>query len=169
MEYNMYTALHCTVVGSLYVEAENKGYDLADFVEKTMISDLGVFLYDPIRMNVWTCARYIMDWFEQQMTFLPKQREYQSNPEFVGYLYRYWMLTRDLTSREVYALAPFNIVDFMYTRLELTAWEGAIEDLMEIHNGEITVTPDFQYTCTNDPVAVRQLKGVYDLFGGSLI
>lgn len=168
MKFDICESVHCFTVASLYSEAVKKGYDLADFIEKTMISDLGVFLYDPVRMNVWTCAGYIMEWFEQQMTFLPKQREYRSDPEFVGYLYRYWMLTRDLTSREVYALAPFNIVDAVVLRLEMTAWEGAIEDLMDIHNGVFEVTPEFYYTCKDDPKTAPMLEGVYDLFGGRL-
>lgn len=135
MKFDIYENVHSLTVASFYEMAVKKGYDFNDFVVKTLTSDFGVFLFDRESINLWTCPAYILDWFEDEMEFLPKQRVYQSDPMFVGFLYRYWMLTRDLSSREVYGYAPFNVVDALYPRLHVVGFECAVLDLMDVHNG----------------------------------
>jgi len=131
--------------GALYVRAVETGYDLYDFIYKTLNSPVGDFVYSNDRLDLWQCDAYMLEWFEEELQFIPKRREYSSDPWSVGYFYRYFMMTRNLTGRQVYEIAPFNVIDSLYnSRLYITGWEYWIEELTDIHEGKLQITVDFE-------------------------
>lgn len=139
--------LFCGTTGDLFQEAVCRGYDLCDFVYKTINSEYGDWVYSIDARYRYTCGGYVFDMIQMDtgMKFLSPQRDYVIPPSEVGYFYRYWSLTRYITMREVLRLAPLNILDLDYfPRLHCNGYEFWIEELRQIQDGEFILRePDW--------------------------
>lgn len=125
--------VYSTMSGELFRNSVVLGYDSKKFVELLCLTHYGHLVYDDIRANEWLSDTHILEGFKKEFD-IPKGKTYHPDKMFfVGYLYRYWGITENISIKKIYELAPLDFMIDRYGFWHTQSEEYVIEDIKRIN------------------------------------
>ena len=126
----------CDIQGRLFELSLKKGLDSADFIEKFMNSKTSEFLDLPYDRLQWAGEEYILENLLDEIAVSKGEQFGKEELYWAGYVYRYWHLLIDDSSRDIYAQADAKKMRNCYLGFHTMDVAMAIEDLKEIYRQE---------------------------------
>lgn len=123
----------CEMQAELFVQSKEKGYASESFIKAFMNSDIAEDLDMPFHHLQWAGTHYIMSRIEEELYGKLTQGEcYDTETLYwAGYLYRYWHIYTDESSRDIIKQAPAKIMRIVYLMYHTMSPEMAIDRLKE--------------------------------------
>jgi hypothetical protein len=123
----------CDIQGRLFENA--KEYNSEDFIKKFMNSEVARHLDSPYNKLQWMGEEYLLEELKDEKDICITGEKYNPNVMYwIGYLYRYWVGSRNLASKKIYRYAPAKTMKRNYMIFHTFDPEVAIDDLIEIYN-----------------------------------
>lgn len=127
----------CDIQGRLFERSHAKKLDSFDFIEKFMNSKTCEYLDMPYDRLQWAGEEYILENLLDETPVKSACSNFYSEELFwAGYVYRFWHLLTDESSREIYEQASAQRMQDCYLGFHTLDPVMAIEDLKEIHRLE---------------------------------
>lgn len=126
----------CDIQGRLFELSGRIGCNSEKFISVFMNSQLARALDSKYNRMHWAGEEYLLEEvLVEAGNAIPKDRKvFDSEVMYwIGYLYRYWCITRSESSAKVYKQANAKTMNRNYTIFHTMDPELAIEDLIEIH------------------------------------
>lgn len=124
--------IYSNMSGKLFQLSVKKGYDSVKFAELVCKTHYGHMVYDDIQQNEWLCENFLMEGFEREFKTIPKGDVYDIDAMwYVGYLYRYWVITEEIPIKKVYKIAPIEWLIQLYPFYHTQGEKYVIEDIKE--------------------------------------
>lgn len=124
----------CEVFGGVFKLASQRGIDCKKFVKDVMTSSKLNRLFIMDDCQEWCDSYYLYHEIENRIPLVKGDTEDDYLMWFTGYLYKYWMSTRNLDRRQVYKILPFDKMirafDFYHTQ----DWEYVVEEATRVYN-----------------------------------
>lgn len=138
MNYNQRRIIdEAIMLGYTFRWSVRKGYDSEEFIKAVMTSEWGIGVMDGTNHAEWADELFLLSGFES-FVGLRKGRCYSElEMEFMGYLYKYWVETRKISSVEVYRIAPPRRIVSGYNFLHTQGYDYVIEYLTDEYNGRV--------------------------------
>ena len=122
----------CDIQGRLF--ERSTAYASEGFIRDFMNSEVAEHLDSPYNKLQWMGEEYLMDELRDEKKLNPEGEKYAPDVLYwIGYLYRYWALSRGEKSRKIYRQAPGKTMKRNYMAFHTFDPEVAIDDLIEIH------------------------------------
>ena len=123
----------CEMQAQLFVLSQEKGYDSESFIKTFMYSDIARDLDMPFHHMQWAGEHYLMSRLEEEHAEKLIQGEcYDTETLYwTGYLYRYWHIYKNESSRKIYKQASANLMRIVYLMYHTMSPEMAIDRLIE--------------------------------------
>ena len=123
----------CEMQAQLFVLSQEKGYASESFIKTFMNSDVAKDLDKPFHHMQWAGAHYLMSRMEEEYAENLMQGEcYDTETLYwTGYLYRYWHIYKNESSRKIYKQAPAKLMRIVYLMYHTMSPEMAIDRLIE--------------------------------------
>ena len=121
----------CDIQGRLF--ERSAAYASEDFIRAFMNSEVAEHLDSSYNKLQWMGEEYLLDELEDEKDLSTKGEKY--NPDvlyWIGYLYRYWAISRNEKSKKIYRCAPAKTMKRNYLAFHTFDPEIAIDDLIEI-------------------------------------
>lgn len=129
--FNTTFGLSEIVAGFFELSAE-KGYNSIVVAEQAMNSRHGVETMTAICFKEYSSPLFMLEGYEKYAKLKLGKPIYPRDVMwFAGFLYKYWIITRDMSPQEIYKIAPIQRIYKAFPRLHTQGWEFAIEDLTE--------------------------------------
>ena len=136
-----YVRMQCTIVANCFIKSAVEGYDSDDFAEQVMTSDYGVMVLTDHRMIEYSDSNFMFEGFTRELS-LKKGKHYDTDIlELAGYIYKYWVSTRQADPREVYKLAPIQLFANRYGFYHTQDFDYIINDIIDRPATETKLTP----------------------------
>ena len=124
----------CDTQGKLFELSARRGYNSEAFVKAYMNSSVAADMDLEFHHVQWAGKEYVLSRLEEECgdklttdgTILDEETLY-----WIGYLYRYWNLHKQESSRVIYKQAPYRIMSVVYLMYHTMSPEMAIERLKE--------------------------------------
>ena len=124
----------CDIQGRLFELSLKKNLDSEDFIQKFMNSKTVDFLDLPYDRLQWLGEEYILENLLEETPIKTNGIMYGKEVLFwVGYVYRYWHLLTDESSKDIYTQADAKQMNECYLGFHTLDAAMAIEDLKELH------------------------------------
>lgn len=126
----------CEVFAGTFQLSAEYGLESFDFVRKVMTSPKLNWLFRIDECQEWCDRWYLLDVLRNQCNLKFKEGK-TIDPYvmwFAGYLYKYWMITRDVSRQEVYKILPFKRLVASFDFLHTQGWEFVIEESIRMYN-----------------------------------
>ena len=123
----------CEMQAQLFVYSKEKGYASEAFIKAFMNSDIASDLDMPFHHMQWAGANYLMSRMEDELAdFLVHGECYDTETLYwTGYLYRYWHIYKNESSKDIYKQAPAKTMRVVYLMYHTMSPELAIDRLKE--------------------------------------
>ena len=124
----------CDTQGKLFELSARRGYNSEAFMKAYMNSSVAADMDLEFHHVQWAGKEYVLARLEEECgdklptggTILDEDTLY-----WIGYLYRYWNLYNQESSRAIYKQAPYKIMSVVYLMYHTMSPELAIERLKE--------------------------------------
>lgn len=124
----------CDTQGKLFELSARRGYNSEAFMKAYMNSSVAADMDLEFHHVQWAGKEYVLSRLEEECgdklttdgTILDEETLY-----WIGYLYRYWNLHKQESSRVIYKQAPYRIMSVVYLMYHTMSPEMAIERLKE--------------------------------------
>ena len=124
----------CDTQGKLFELSAQRGYNSEAFIKAYMNSSVAADMDLEFHHVQWAGKEYVLSRLEEECgdklttdgTILDEETLY-----WIGYLYRYWNLHKQESSRVIYKQAPYRIMSVVYLMYHTMSPEMAIERLKE--------------------------------------
>jgi len=124
----------CDTQGKLFELSAQRGYNSEAFIKAYMNSSVAADMDLEFHHVQWAGKEYVLSRLEEECggklitggTILDEDTLY-----WIGYLYRYWNLYNQESSRTIYKQAPYKIMSVVYLMYHTMSPELAIERLKE--------------------------------------
>ncbi len=129
----------CKRQGKLFALASAKGYNSKKFIQSFMKSELAKGIDSVYNRFQWVGEDY---WLQELMDEIkkpiPKSGEILEEDVmyWIGYLYRFWHFYKDASSKDIFAIAPYERMNTNYLFFHSMSPEMAVDDLIEIYKQE---------------------------------
>lgn len=121
----------CDIQGRLFERACT--YESEGFIRAFMTSQTAAHLDSPYNKLQWMGEEYLLDELEEEKSLGTDGEKYSIDVLYwIGYIYRYWAISRKEPSRRIYRTAPAKVMKRNYAAFHTLPPEIAIEDLIEI-------------------------------------
>ena len=117
----------CDIQGRLFELSVRKGLDSAAFIDCFMRSKVAACLDSTYNRMQWAGEEYADRLMSSENVF-DKDEMY-----WIGYLYRYWSISQNERSAEIYRQARTQVMRRNYLMFHTLDPELAVENLKEIH------------------------------------
>ena len=124
----------CDILGDAFeLSVRQYGYDSHDFVKKVMTDRKLDWLFKIDDCQEWCDGHYLMSILDYYEDFKKGVCESANDMWWIGYLYKYWMLTRGTSRREIYKILPLK--RFVATSLFYCSqdWEYVVNDAIRVY------------------------------------
>ena len=123
----------CEMQAELFVQSREKGYASESFIKTFMNSDVAEDLDMPFNHMQWAGAHYLMSRIEEEHGDALQFGDcYDTETLYwAGYLYRYWHIYKQESSREFYKQAPAKTMQIVWLMYHTMSPEMAIDRLKE--------------------------------------
>lgn len=123
----------CSIFGNMFKRAYKENLDVKDFIRKVMTNKkLEEYLVVDDRFE-WAdeCVLlyFITHNFDIKLKYGNELDDYFFY--FAGYLYKYWMTTRNMKPSEVYKIMPIQRLEKMFDFYHTQDWDYIINDATE--------------------------------------
>jgi len=122
----------CDIQGRLF--ERSVAYGSEGFIRDFMNSEVAEHLDSPYNKLQWMGEEYLIDELKDEKKLAADGEKY--SPEvlyWIGYLYRYWAISRGERSKRIYRQAPAKTMKRNYMAFHTFDPDVAIDDLIEIH------------------------------------
>lgn len=124
----------CDTQGKLFELSAQRGYNSEAFIKAYMMSSVAEDMDLEFHHVQWAGKEYVLSRLEEESgdklttggTILDEDTLY-----WIGYLYRYWNLYNQESSRSIYKQAPYKTMSVVYLMYHTMSPELAIERLKE--------------------------------------
>lgn len=123
------------ILANAFIWSVRKGYDSELFIKTVMTSDWGISVMDGTNHAEWADELFLLSGFEHFVGLQKGECYSEVEMEFMGYLYKYWVETRKISSVEVYRIAPPRRIVLGYSFLHTQGYDYVIEYLTDEYNG----------------------------------
>ena len=126
----------CKRQGRLFALASAEGYNSKKFIQSFMKSELAKGIDSVYNRYQWVGEDY---WLQELMDEIkkpvPKTGEVLEEDVmyWIGYLYRFWHFYKDASSKDIFAIAPYERMNTNYLFFHSMSPEMAVDDLIEIY------------------------------------
>lgn len=128
-----YINMQCKIVAGCFRLSGADGIDSEDFAKQMMTSDYGVMVLTDKRMVEYSCDTFMYEGVQRNLK-LKHGKTYESYVlEFAGYLYKYWISTRNEKPQKIYKMAPLSLVASRIVLYTLEDVDYAIDDIIARH------------------------------------
>ena len=122
------------IQGRVFELSIAKGLDSADFIEKFMNSTTCEYLDMPYDRLQWAGEEYILESFLEDQSIKSAGQQFDKESLFwIGYVYRYWHLLTNESSKDIYRQADAKTMNESYPGFHSLEVSMAIENLKEIY------------------------------------
>ena len=123
----------CEMQAQLFAQSGEEGYASELFIKAFMNSEIAKDLDKPFNHMQWAGTHYLMSRMEEENSEALVQGEcYDTEALYwTGYLYRYWHIYTDESSREIYKQASAKTMRVVYLMYHTMSPEMAIERLKD--------------------------------------
>ena len=122
----------CDIQGRLF--ERSTAYASENFIRDFMNSQVAEHLDSPYNKLQWMGEEYLLDELRDEKTPCLNGEKYSSDVLYwIGYLYRYWAISRSEQSRKIYRKAPAKTMKRNYMAFHTVDPDIAIDDLIEIN------------------------------------
>ena len=122
----------CDIQGRLFERSVT--YASEDFIRNFMNSEVARHLDSPYNKLQWMGEEYLLDELADEKNLSLDGERYSTDVLYwIGYLYRYWAISRNEKSRKIYRKAPAKTMKRNYLAFHTFDPEVAIDDLIEIN------------------------------------
>ncbi|MDE6707728.1 MAG: hypothetical protein K2K06_06810 [Oscillospiraceae bacterium] len=125
----------CVILAEAFKWSVRRGYDSENFIKTVMTSEWGIHVMDGTYHSEWADELFLLSGFEEFIGLSKGDCYNELEMEFIGYLYKYWVDTRHLSSVDVYKIAPPSRIVKGYSFLHTQGYEYVIELLTDDYNG----------------------------------
>ena len=109
-----YINMQCKIVAGCFRLSGADGIDSEDFAKQMMTSDYGVMVLTDKRMVEYSCDTFMYEGVQRNLK-LKHGKTYESYVlEFAGYLYKYWISTRNEKPQKIYKMAPLSLLQGLF-------------------------------------------------------
>ena len=128
--------IYARMSGELFELSVDMRYSSREFVKTLMTSKVGNYIYAYTYGSVqyWLAHTYTMARLEEELTFKKgtMEEEFFSKDVmwFAGYLYSYWATHHKITAKEIYKLAPIELINQRYNFYHTQGCEYVIKDIL---------------------------------------
>lgn len=129
--------IYAKMSGQLFELSVDKGYSSIDFVETIFNSKVGNYIYAYTYGSVqyWLLHTYTMARLEEELTFKKgtKEEDFINKDVmwYAGYLYSYWATHHEIEAREMYKLAPLELIDRRFGFYHTQGYAYVIQDILD--------------------------------------
>lgn len=123
----------CEMQAQLFLLSQEKRYASEAFIKAFMNSETAKDLDKPFHHMQWAGEHYLMSRMEEENADALVQGDcYDTETLYwTGYLYRYWHIYKNESSREIYKQAPAKVMRVVYLMYHTMSPEMAIDRLKE--------------------------------------
>ena len=122
----------CDIQGRLFVRSG--AYASEGFIRDFMNSEVASHLDSPYNKLQWMGEEYLLDELCDEKKLSAEGEKYAEDVLYwIGYVYRYWAISRNEKSRKIYRQAPAKTMKRNYPVFHTFDPDVAIDDLIEIH------------------------------------
>lgn len=126
-----YIMKQCEIVAYCFLQSGRDGFDSKDFAEKMMNSEYGTMVLEDRRMIEYSDRGFMYEGILRGMTF-NKGEVYDGDVLYLaGYLYKYWISTRNAKAQEIYKIAPIELIDRRYGFYHTQDFDYIINDIID--------------------------------------
>ena len=109
-----YIKKQCRIIANCFIKSGADDIDSDDFAEKIMTSEYGVMILTDKRMIEYSDSNFMYEGICKNLRFSRGKSYSQEVLEFVGYLYKYWVSTRNEQPQRIYDIAPIKLLATRY-------------------------------------------------------
>ena len=121
----------CDIQGRLFKLAS--GYASGSFIRAFMTSEVARHLDSPYNKLQWMGEEYLLDELADEKNLRTNGAKYSMDELYwIGYIYRYWAISRSEPSKRIYRLAPAKTMKRNYAAFHTLSPDLAIDDLIEL-------------------------------------
>lgn len=126
-----YMRFQCDMIAKLFIYSAKMGIDSDDFCYKLLNSTYGVDLLTDNKLAEYCGESFMFEGLENELNF--KRGSYYSIDilYYVGYLYKYWISTRNIKPQDVYKIAPISMLAKRYEFYHTQDWDYVINDIVK--------------------------------------
>lgn len=126
------TNMLCMTVAGCFELSAKRGYNSENFAETVMKSEYGKSIMMSKIYKEYTCSNFMLEGYERYSNIFKGGKVEESGKMwYVGFLYKYWLSTRDLLPDVIYSIAPLPKIINNFQRLHCEGWEYAIDFLCD--------------------------------------
>lgn len=135
---DQYLTFKCTVLGQLFVQAQQCGYDMDTFVDAFMQSQTAEILDTKYSPYDGRSVAYLIE-DASDVAHIPNPhiapKYNESMLDWIGWVYRRWNWTRGESSKAIQAQAPFECMKSFYP-FHVMSFDMAIDRIKEAISGQ---------------------------------
>lgn len=121
----------CDIQGRLF--ERSTVYASEGFIRDFMNSEVAKHLDSPYNKLQWMGEEYLLDELKDEKKLSPAGETYSSEVLYwIGYIYRFWAISRNEESKKIYRRAPAKTMKRNYSVFHTFDPDIAIDDLIEI-------------------------------------
>ena len=126
-----YVKMQCKFVAYCFMQSRVDGFDSDDFAKTVMTSEYGVRVLTDNKMIEYSDCTFLYSGFKNNLTFkLGKSYDYEVL-ELAGYIYKYWISTRDWHPVDIYKIAPISLFASRYGFYHTQDFDYIINDIID--------------------------------------
>ena len=126
-----YIRMQAKYVAYCFCMSAVDGFDSDDFAEKLMTSDYGVRVLTDQKMIEFSDCTFLYDGLKRNLVFQKGFSYDEDVLQLTGYLYKYWISTRQMHPIEIYCIAPIRVIADRYGFYHTQDIDYVINDLIE--------------------------------------
>ena len=126
----------CDIQGRLFELSVRKGLDSAAFIDCFMRSKVAACLDSTYNRMQWAGEEYLLEELMSECAdrLMSSENVFDKDEMYwIGYLYRYWSISQNERSAEIYRQARTQVMRRNYLMFHTLDPELAVENLKEIH------------------------------------
>ena len=120
-----------SILAKAFELSVKKGYDSKKFVEDIMLGEDVEYIMVDDEVPDWCDGYFLLSTFEMVHKFKKGRTVDPYKMWFLGYLYRYWMRVKNIGSKEVYSILPFDKYLERFEFYHTQGWNYIIQDATE--------------------------------------
>lgn len=125
--------IQCKMIAQCFVNSGISGVDSDVFCEQFLTSDYGYSILTDQRMTEYADANFMYEGLERELP-LKKGLCYEADIlYFAGYLYKYWISTKETDPRAIWKIAPISLIAERYGFYHTQGYDYVIADLIDRH------------------------------------
>lgn len=126
----------CDTQGKLFELSATCGYESESFIKAFMITSVSADMDKDFNHIQWAGKSYILSRMEDECSdLLIKGQSFDTETLYwIGYIYRYWNLYTEESSKNIYKQAPAKTMLAMYLMYHTMSPEMAIDRLKETYS-----------------------------------